>query len=153
MTGPEISPLLRRLSGERFRSALKDRLEELASETDDPAYASRLCLVAKGARPLRTLLHDPRWTQQFGESLVASSSPDTVTEEERAALDERVTSLQDTQPDVAVTPEQAQSDAAEIVHMADRTQSIIAQERLSGWGHVHELDPDQADRRGDGHGF
>ena len=148
MTGPEISPLLGRLGGESFQRELKDRLEELANETDDPAYASRLRLVAQGARPLRTLLHDPRWTQQFEESLDSSSLSETVTEEDRAALEERVTSLRDTQPHIVVTPEQAQRDAAEIVHMADRTQTITEQERLSGWGHVHELDPEP----GDGHG-
>ena len=55
MSSPDISPMLARLTGGDYKRALKARLEELADETDDAAYASRLRLVARGERPLRTL--------------------------------------------------------------------------------------------------
>lgn len=140
MTGPEISPLLGRLGGEGFRKDLKKRLEELANETDDKAYASRLRLVARGDRPLRTLLHDPSWSRQFEDSLDPSRISDNMKQEGREAFDERIAAIRDAHPAVFVTPEEAEGDAAEIARMADRSRSIIAQEDLVGWSHVHEVD-------------
>lgn len=146
MSGPDISPLLGRLGGDQFREDLRKRLEELADETDDQAYASRLRLVAKGARPLRTLMHDPQWRRQF---VAAPNEPETPTElsnEQREALDERMAAVRAANSAVFLSAEQAESDAAEIALLADRSDSIMRQEELSGWGHVHAIDDESGGR-------
>lgn len=149
VTGPEVSPLLARIGGDRFRNDLKKRLEELADETDDPAYASRLRLVARGERPLRTLLHDPQWTQQFQQPVDDSVLLKDLPEAQREALDERVSAMRDRMSEVFAGPEQAKSDALDIARIADRAHAALQQESLSGWSYVHEVDR-EADKPGEG---
>ncbi len=66
---PDLSASLLRGAGNDFARDLQSRLHALADATEDEAYASRLRLIAGGKRPLRTLLHDPRWCESFESRL------------------------------------------------------------------------------------
>ena len=138
-----MSAALLRLTGDEFARKVKTRLETLADETDDEAYASRLRMVASGQRPLRTLLADPRWRDAFGAQLQLLAEPPTLDEQQRRSLDEAV--------DVArrqaapPTEDQVVSEAADVWRRAASAQDAIRQEELNGWSHVHDSD-DGADR-------
>lgn len=151
MSGPEISPMLARMAGDDYRGALKSRLEQLASESDDPAYASRLRLVAQGKRPLRTLLSDPAWAKSFEFQQDELAAPAEMSDEDREAMDRKVEELRE-RGDHHVSAEQARLDAEEIADNATRTRDAIRQEQSSGWSMVHEVESEEQDEGQEGGG-
>ncbi|MBA8815855.1 hypothetical protein FHX48_000907 [Microbacterium halimionae] len=149
MTDPDISPMLRRLVDDDYRSELKSRLEAIADETEDEAYASRLRLVARGERPLRTLLADPAWNKQFQPAVEALDVAPEFSQKEREVLDRRVAQARDRALDVISNTAEAQQDAVEIADRAERVRETIRQEEISGWTYVHPAaDESEADDGG-----
>lgn len=139
MSSPDISPMLARLTGGDYKRALKARLEELADETDDAAYASRLRLVARGERPLRTLASDSVWTKQFEKPVEMYGARADLSDGQRESLDELVAEARARVDAISLSPAEVKDDALDITQRAERTREVIRQEELSGWGYVHQV--------------
>ena len=139
MSSPDISPMLARLTGGDYKRALKARLEELADETDDAAYASRLRLVARGERPLRTLASDSAWTKQFERPVEMYSARTDLSDGQRESVEELVAEARARVDAFSLSPAEVKDDALDITQRAERTREVIRQEELSGWGYVHQV--------------
>lgn len=149
MDRPDLSAALLRTAGEDFAPRLQARLIELADATDDEAYASRLRLVASGKRPLRTLLADPKWREDFGSQMQLAAEPPALDEEQRRALDGAVDQAR--QHAVPPSADQVAADAADVSRRAILAQEAIREEELNGWTYVHDAgdgpdDPAVGDR-------
>jgi len=142
---PDVSAALLRTTGDDFAQKLQARLLKLADATEDEAYASRLRLVASGKRPLRTLLADPQWREDFTPQMQRLAEPPAFDEEQRRAFDDAVEEarLHTARP----SDEQAASDAADVRRRATLAQQTIREEELNGWSYVHDSgdDPDDPD--------
>lgn len=136
MPGPDISPLLARIGGPEYRDRLRDRLLQLAAETDDMAYASRLREAADGTRPLRTLTLDPAWHRQFASAIEASSAPLELDDERRIALEHRIDELRRRGTPLPTNPDDAASLARDALRRAARARQIAREDELAGWDHV-----------------
>ena len=136
MDRPDVSAALLRTAGEDFAPKLQARLIELADATDDEAYASRLRLVASGERPLRTLLADPKWREDFGSQMQVLADPPALDEAQRRALDDAVDQAR--QHTAHPSEEQVASDAADVRRRAILAQETIREEELNGWTYVHD---------------
>ncbi|MDR2294629.1 MAG: hypothetical protein LBE05_05445 [Microbacterium sp.] len=138
MDQPDVSAALLRIAGGDLADNLRKRLLQLAEETDDSAYASRLRLVASGQRPLRTLLADPQWQKAFSDRVPVPEEPVALDEEQRRALDEAVERAR--RQVAPPSPDQAASDAADVKRRAQLTADAVRQDQLSGWTRVYETD-------------
>lgn len=135
MTGPDISPILARIGGDGYRDQLKQRLLQLADETDDPAYARRLRQVAEGSRPLRALAMDPAWNKQFPtEETTAVDLPD-LDAEQRKVLADRVEALRNHIP-APSNLQEATSLIREVVQRAELTRQIVREDEIAGWDYL-----------------
>ena len=146
---PDVSAALLRTTGDDFAQKLQARLLKLADATEDEAYASRLRLVASGERPLRTLLADPKWREDFGSQMQVLADPPALDEAQRRALDDAVDQAR--QHTAHPSEEQVASDAADVRRRATLAQQTIREEELNGWSYVHDSgdnpdDPDADDR-------
>ncbi|WP_029144551.1 hypothetical protein [Microbacterium luticocti] len=138
MEQPDVSAALLRIAGDGFAEDLRKRLLQLAEQTDDEAYASRLRLVASGRRPLRTLLADPQWQRAFSDRVPVPEEPVALGEEQRRALDEAVERAR--RQIVPPSPDQAAADAADVKRRAHLTADAVRQDQLNGWTHVYDTD-------------
>jgi hypothetical protein len=135
MPNPDISPILAQIGGDDYLKTLKARLTELADQTDDPAYASRLREVANGTRPLRTLAMDPAWNKQFKAAMSVTPVVPELDPDQRAAFGRRVEELRQ-HSRVPTNPEEAGSFVREVLQRAERTRQINRQDELAGWDHI-----------------
>ena len=143
MDRPDVSAALLRATGDDFAQKLKARLIEVADETDDEAYASRLRLIASGQRPLRTLLADPQWREGFGAQMERLAEPPAPDEEQRPALDEEQRralddAVEQARRNAVRPPDEVASDSADVMRRAVLAQEAILEEELNGWTYVHD---------------
>jgi len=147
MDQPDVSAALLRTAGDDFALKLKARLIEVADETDDEAYASRLRLIASGQRPLRTLLADPQWREGFGTEMQRLAEPPALDDANLPALDEEQQrtlddALEKARQNAVRPPDEVASDAADVMRRAVLAQEAIREEELNGWAYVHNAGDD-----------
>lgn len=141
---PDVSAALLRTAGDDFARALQKRLIALADATDDEAYASRLRLIASGKRPLRTLLHDPRWRESIDPRLPDPAELPAVDPDQRRALDEAAEQARRRLR--TPTRDEVASDFADLMRRAAATADAIRDDARGGWDVVHHTgdDPDES---------
>ena len=143
MDRPDISAALLRSAGDGFAQKLQAKLIQVADETDDEAYASRLRLIASGKRPLRTLLSDPQWREGFGSHLQHLADPPADADEQRPALDEEQrraldAAIEQARQNAVRPSDEVASDAADVMRRATLAKEAIREEELNGWTYVHD---------------
>lgn len=129
----DISPLLARTTGPEFALSLRQRLEELAAETDDPAYAHRLREIAAGKRPLRTLAADPAWIATLSGRVAAPETSIAITDEQRDVFARRVAELPTPPAIMPCSHDDAMVIARDILNRIERTATIVRADELNGW--------------------
>ena len=129
----DISPLLTRTSGPEFAVVLRQRLEKLASETADPAYADRLREIAAGKRPLRTLAADPAWIATLPGPEASPQTPVEITGEQRDEFAKRVAELPTPPAIMPRSHDDAMVIARDILNRIERTLTIVRADELNGW--------------------
>ncbi|NTV40302.1 MAG: hypothetical protein HGA51_10185 [Demequinaceae bacterium] len=141
----DISPFLAATTGPEFARSLRQRLEELAADTDDPAYARRLREIAAGKRPLRTLAADPAWNATQTDRAPAPQASIALSEEEREEFAKRVAELPLPPTLLPNSLDDAMMMAREILNRIERTAAMVRADELNGW-----QSPDRP--KGDFHG-
>jgi len=143
MNLPDVSAALLRATDDDFASNLQNRLIALADATEDEAYASRLRLIASGKRPLRTLLHDPRWRESFDSRIPEIVELPAVESEQRRDLDGAIEKARRRMR--TPTREEIASDVADVMRRAVATRDAMNEDERSGWQVVHNTGDDAND--------
>jgi hypothetical protein len=141
MSLPQMNPLAAKLmGGVDYRKQLQQQILDAAQRTDDPAYRERLLEVADGRRPLRTLLNDPAFMAdrmgtadpetKLDSALAGMELPDGTPQE----LQERAKAQLEAMGVQIPSVEELRTIFDEARALQEQADSIVAAERLTGWG-------------------